>query len=64
MKNDSCQYRYGCDDYKYNHCDGCNLAKVKTNADLFKQTFGMYATELWSMKEADFLKWLNEEVRK
>lgn len=36
--------------------------KGKTNAEIFKQTFGIYATELWSMKEADFLKWLNEEV--
>ena len=32
-----------------------------TNADLFKQTFGIYATELWSMKEAEFLDWLNTE---
>lgn len=34
----------------------------KTNADLFKQTFGMYATEIWSMNESQFLEWLNEEV--
>ena len=37
--------------------------QASNNAELFKQTFGMYATELWSMKEADFLKWLNAEVR-
>ena len=35
----------------------------KTNAEIFKQTFGIYATELWSMKEADFLMWLNAEAR-
>lgn len=33
----------------------------ETNAEIFKQTFGIYATELWSMKEADFLEWLNAE---
>lgn len=33
-----------------------------TNADKFKQLFGIYATELWAMPESDFLKWLNEEV--
>lgn len=35
----------------------------ETNAEIFKQTFGIYATELWSMKEADFLKWLNADMR-
>ncbi len=76
MTNDNCPHRYGCDDYRYGHCDGCNLAKivpidtsvmitdVKTNADLFKQIFGVYATEVWSMSESQFLEWLNEEVRK
>ena len=33
-----------------------------TNAELFKKTFGMYATELWSMPEEDFLQWLNTET--
>lgn len=33
-----------------------------TNADKFKNIFGLYATELWSMPEKDFLKWLNSEV--
>lgn len=33
-----------------------------TNADIFKNIFGLYATELWSMPEKDFLKWLNSEV--
>jgi len=33
-----------------------------TNADKFKDIFGLYATELWSMPEKDFLKWLNSEV--
>lgn len=31
------------------------------NADKFKAVFGLYATELWSMSEEDFLKWLNSE---
>ena len=31
------------------------------NADKFKAVFGMYATELWSMPEGEFLKWLNSE---
>ena len=33
-----------------------------SNADKFKKLFGIYATELWSMPEAEFLKWLNAEV--
>ena len=33
-----------------------------TNADKFKNIFGLYATELWSMPEKDFLEWLNSEV--
>lgn len=33
------------------------------NADLFKDTFGTYATEIWSMPENDFLKWLNEDAK-
>ena len=32
-----------------------------TNADLFKQIFGIYATDLWSKPEAEFLEWLNSE---
>ena len=32
------------------------------NADKFKNIFGLYATELWSMPEKDFLKWLNSEA--
>ena len=31
------------------------------NADVFKQVFGIYATELWAMGEKDFLEWLNSE---
>ncbi len=31
------------------------------NADKFKTVFGLYATELWSMPEGEFLKWLNGE---
>ena len=33
-----------------------------TNAEKFKQAFGIYATELWAMLEEDFLKWLNAEA--
>ena len=33
-----------------------------TNADKFKNIFGLYATKLWSMPEKDFLKWLNSEA--
>ena len=32
------------------------------NAEKFKQIFGLYATELWSMPESDFLEWLNRDV--
>ena len=32
-----------------------------TNADKFKEVFDIYATELWAMPEADFLKWLNTD---
>ena len=31
------------------------------NADLFKEIFGIYATELWAKPEAEFLEWLNSE---
>lgn len=30
------------------------------NAKRFKKTFGIYATEMWAMPEADFLEWLND----
>lgn len=33
-----------------------------TNAEKFGNIFGLYATELWSMPEQDFLKWLNIDV--
>ena len=33
-----------------------------TNAERFRQIFGFYATELWSLPERQFLKWLNDEV--
>lgn len=33
-----------------------------SNAEIFKRVFGVYATELWTMSEADFLKWLNQET--
>ena len=31
------------------------------NAEKFQSAFGMYATELWSMNEKDFLKWINDD---
>lgn len=34
-----------------------------TNANKFKEIFGLYATELWVMPEADFLKWLNADYK-
>lgn len=33
-----------------------------TNAEKFERLFGLYATELWSKSEKDFLAWLNEEA--
>ena len=33
-----------------------------TNAEKFKQLFGIYATELWAMPEETFLEWLNAEA--
>ena len=42
--------------------DGLNdILPQGTNAKLFKQIFGLYATELWSMSESQFLEWLNSE---
>lgn len=32
-----------------------------TNAEKFKEVFGVYATETWAMPESDFLLWLNGE---
>ena len=34
-----------------------------TNAEKFKQIFGIYATELWAMSEEEFLAWLNTEAK-
>lgn len=31
------------------------------NWDKFRAVFGMYATEVWSMPEGEFLRWLNSE---
>ena len=33
-----------------------------TNAEKFKQLFGIYSTELWSMSERQFLEWLDAEA--
>lgn len=46
MTNDKCPHRHDCYDYKHDHCDGCNLAKVKANADLFKQMTNKEAIEI------------------
>lgn len=37
------------------------IPHATNNAELFKQTFGIYATEVWAMSESKFLEWLNEE---
>lgn len=34
-----------------------------TNAERFKQLFGLYATEVWSMSEKEFLTWLNRKAQ-
>ena len=34
-----------------------------TNAEKFRNVFGLYATELWSMQEKEFLEWLNTEMQ-
>lgn len=34
---------------------------LMTNAEAFLYDFGIYATELWAMTEAQFLEWLNAE---
>ena len=34
---------------------------LMTNAEAFRYDFGIYATELWAMTEAQFLEWLNAE---
>ena len=34
---------------------------IMTNAEAFKYYFGIFATELWSMQEDEFLEWLNKE---
>lgn len=36
-------------------------SQATNNAELFKQTFGIYATEIWSMSESQFCK--NREVK-
>lgn len=35
-----------------------------TNAEQFEKLFGFTATELWSLTEEQFLKWLNDEAQK
>ena len=35
--------------------------KRLTNAEVFQNDFGIYATEMWCMTEAQFLEWLNGE---
>lgn len=32
------------------------------NAEQFEQLFGFTATELWSLTEKQFLRWLNDEA--
>lgn len=52
---------YYCTDEDLQALDLAIKALEVRNAELFKQTFGMYATEVWSMSEADFVKWLNQQ---
>lgn len=40
---------------------GLNELQKMNNAEKFKQTFGLYATEMWSMPESNFLVWLNAD---
>ena len=35
-----------------------------TNSELFKRTFGRYATEVWALPEDEFLEWLNADVHR
>lgn len=37
---------------------------LMTNAEAFRYDFGIYATELWAMTEAQFLEWLNADCDK
>ena len=37
--------------------------QAANNAELFKQTFGIYATELWTMSNEDFMEWLDSNIR-
>jgi len=34
---------------------------LMTNAEAFRYDFGIFATELWAMTEAQFLEWLNAD---
>jgi len=34
-----------------------------TNAEKFRNVFGLYATEVWSMSEKEFLAWLNRKAQ-
>lgn len=59
-----CRYECHCPS---EHCNDYAVAddfrpQATNNAELFKQTFGIYATEVWSMSERQFLKWLGTEV--
>lgn len=56
-------------DYDYGFAEGIKRTNERlidkarkqdeTNAELFNRTFGMFATELWSMPHPDFVEWLN-----
>jgi hypothetical protein len=52
------------DGYTVYLCKGeqTKAEKPHNNAELFKQTFDIYATEVWAMSESKFLEWLNTEV--
>ena len=40
------------------------MASKTINAELFKQIFGLYATEIWAMPEPEFLEWLRREPKR
>jgi hypothetical protein len=37
--------------------------KKMNNAEKFREVFGMFATEVWSMPEDAFLKWLKSDTK-
>ena len=60
----NCPCTFNCEKYinkNYVFKLGLNELQKINNAEKFKQTFGLYATEIWAMPESDFLVWLNAD---